>query len=208
MTDDRPRPQYGEYATDAEQASALERSGVTPKPDASATPTDSTGRPLPPNPTTSPLAAPLPGTQRFPAPRSAGARSKAPFPAPHTGVSARTLADRTATVFLLSFGFVYLLGSTTTCLNLAPALNTLFGQMGIGHYTATPETSGVGIGILVGQALIWLAVAAWSYRRIASGRMSWWVPVVGAIASVIITATLLGILLAGDPAFIAFATRT
>ena len=213
MTDDRPRPQYGEYASDAEQASALERSGATPHPDLSAKSADSTGQPTPPKPGTSLTSSPGtaaagPGTRGPAATRLARPQPKAPFPTTRGGHTAAKLADRTGTIFLLSFGFVYLLGSSGTYLNLASGLGTLFDQMGIGHYTPTSQTSGVGIGIIVGQALIWLVVAAWSYRRIVAGRTSWWVPLIGAIASVILTATLLGILLAGDPAFLAYATRT
>lgn len=108
---------------------------------------------------------------------------------------------------MLSFGLVYLLGSAATYLNLADMLDTLFAQMGIGKYTPTSMTAGVGIGIVVAQAIIWLIAAVWSYRRIRSGRMSWWVPFICGLASIAITATLLGILLAGDPAFAVFSTR-
>lgn len=188
MTDERPRPQYGEYASDAEQASALERSGATV-----------------PTPAKSPTPSTVPAPQSS-APDPASRRTARASDALPGGTASR-IADRTATVFLLSFGFVYVVGSSISYLNLASALSDLFTQMGIGHYTPTSMTSAVGIGIIVGQAVVWLIVVAWSYRRITTNRTSWWVPLLGVIASVVITAILLGILLAGDPAFIAYSTR-
>ncbi|MBB5633785.1 hypothetical protein BKA04_002008 [Cryobacterium mesophilum] len=189
MTDDRPRPEYGEYASEAEQAAALERSGVMPQPPAA------------------PSSLPAPSQQAPSHPPAPNPATRRPGPALQGGISPARAVDRVATIFMLSFGLVYLFGSAATYLNLAAMLDTLYAQMGIGEYTPTSMTAGVGVGIIVVQVIIWLIAAVWSYRRIRSGRMSWWVPFIAGLAGFAITATLLGILLAGDPAFAAFSTR-
>ncbi len=179
-TDGRPLPQYGEYASASEQASAIERSGVA--------------RPQP-------AAAVVPASPEVPA--TPAVRAK------RTQLSSRTASqavDRIATIFLLSFGFVYVIGGAESFFTLGASLNRLFLQLGIGDYTPTSLTPIIGIMIVVSQGIMWLIAAGSSYVRISRGRKSWWVPVAGGAVSFLVFAVLLGILLSADPAFLAYAS--
>ena len=169
MSDERPQPEYGEYASESEQASAIERSGA-PRP-----------KPAPPS---------VPAT-------ASARRGSAQVPVRTTA----NAANRIITIFLLSFGLVYVIGGAESFLSLGASMERLFGQLGIGTYTPTSLTTVIGIVILVSQGIIWLITAGWSYVRMSRGRVSWWIPVAGGVASLLVSAALLGIVLGADPAF-------
>ena len=171
-----PSPEYGEYASPEEQAKAIARSRSEEVPRSTA----SVPPPAPAAPVTAPTATPAA------APAAAG------------------VLDRLVTVVLLALGLVYLIGGAGGYLDLATTLDTVYAQFGIGEYTPTSATSAFGIAFVASQAVIWVVSAAWSYRRLARGRRSWWVPVLGAVASFVVTVALFGALLASDPAFLAY----
>lgn len=125
-------------------------------------------------------------------------------PTPSAAPASGGMLDRLVTVVLLALGLVYLIGGAGGYLDLATTLDTVYAQFGIGEYTPTPATSAFGIAFVASQAVIWLSAAVWSYRRLSRGRRSWWVPVLGAVATFLVTVTLFGALLAKDPAFLAY----
>lgn len=174
----RQRPEYGEYASPEEQAQAIARS----QPREASVPSD---RP--------PHAAPAP----------APAAPTGSLPAPQAATPVRT-GDRVATVFLLALGLVYLIGGAGGYLALGTTLDTVYAQFGLGDYTPTSATPAFGVAIVACQAVIWITTALWSYRRLSRGRRSWWVPALGAVATFLVTVVLFGVLLAGDPAFLAY----
>ncbi len=139
--------------------------------------------------------APASGT----APSLPAAGSRAAPAASSAGV-----LDRFATVLLLALGLVYLIGGAGGYLDLARTLDTVYAQFGIGEYTPTPATSAFGLAFVACQTVVWVAAAVWSYRRLSRGRRSWWVAVLGAVVSFVVTVVLFGALLAGDPAFLAY----
>jgi hypothetical protein len=171
----RQRPEYGEYASPEEQERAIARS-LPPGSSASAEP------PSPPVTTGPSVQNPLPPASRT----TAGA------------------GDRAATILLLSLGLLYLIGGAGGYLSLGTTLDTVYSQFGLGDYTPTASTTAFGIAILACQAIIWIASVVWSYRRLTHGRRSWWVPLLGALATFLVTVVLFGVLLAGDPAFVAY----
>ncbi len=164
---ERPKPQYGEYASEDERAAALARSG------GSSTHAD-------------PQAPPVDGT----------AHSKIPAP------DHRNPFDRIVTVFLLSFGAVTIFGSAANFLNFGEKLPQMVAELGMGEFHATAHTAGMGIVMLVGQALLWVLAAVWSYRRMRRQKLSWWVPVLLGALSFIVLSILLGSVLSTDPSFI------
>jgi hypothetical protein len=168
------RPQYGEYASEEEQAKAIARSGAAPAPRKPADPVR-------------PASASA---------RSASARSASP-----------RIADRMATIFLLAFGLVYLIGGVGSYLDLPTAMRAVYEQFGIDGYTPLPQTAAIGVAIVASQAVIWLVTAVWAYRRLAAARVAWWIPVLGAVVSFLVSVILLGSLLVADPDLLAHLTR-
>jgi Family of unknown function (DUF6264) len=191
-TESTPRPEYGEYASAAEQAEAIERSGV-PRAGLPSAEARSAGAAR--------AGLPAASVENSPVARSASVPST--MPPTRTGTWA---LDRVVTIFLLSFGLVFVIGGAGTYLSLDASLESMFSQLGVGEYTPTSMTGIVGIIIVVSESIIWLLATGWSYARLNRGRLAWWIPVVAGVVSFIVSAILIGILLSTDPAFLAYAT--
>ena len=128
----------------------------------------------------------------------------APEQPPSAAAAPGGMLDRLVTVVLLALGLVYLIGGAGGYLDLPTTLDTVYAQFGIGDYTPIAATAAFGIAFVASQAVIWVISALWSYRRLSRGRRSWWVPMLGAIATFLVTVALFGALLASDPAFLAY----
>lgn len=118
------------------------------------------------------------------------------------------LLDSVATIFLLSFGLVYVIGGAETYLNLGTMLHSMLTQLDMGDYHPTEQTAPIGVAILVVQSVIWVITAVWAYRRMSHAKHAWWVAVTGGVLAFLISSVLLGVLLAADPAFMAAITKT
>jgi hypothetical protein len=165
MADDRPLPQYGEYATPEQQAAAMGKHYVAPV--------------APPTPETRVNLAP-PGA---PGQRPLGQRS----PGERPGVAGNA-ADRFATIFQLGIGFVFLLNSDY--FHVAENFNTLSTQLGL-----TQKVSGsldqFGWVLLAANILFLAATMLWAYTRIRRDKLTFWVPVVGYVAFSLVVGVIL-----------------
>ena len=173
---ERPKPEYGEYASDEEYASALKRSGFEPKQEEAPTPPFSG---VPQNASHRASHSPLTSTPR-----------------------GHEFLDRIVTIFLLAFGIVSIIGGAPNYLNLAKTLQDTISRIGMGEYHASALTSGFGVAMLASQVILWVIAAVWSFRRLSSRKRAWWIPVVAGVLSFIVLTVLLGILLAGDPSLV------
>lgn len=57
-------------------------------------------------------------------------------------------------------------------------------------------------------AVGWSATAFLSIRRMRRGRLTWWLPIVGALVTTIIASICVAIPMMGDPAFVSFLTSS
>ena len=169
---ERPRPEYGEYASDDEYAAALARSGAEP------------------------VRSPHPVLQVHRESQRPTASERS------TAVSTRRAFDRIATVFFLAFGAVSILGSAANFMNFRQSLPEMVTQLGMGEFHSTEQTAMMGIVMLASQVLLWAAAAVWSFRRIKRLKLAWWVPILVGAISFILLSILLGSVLAADPTFI------
>lgn len=174
--DARPAPRYGQYATPEEVAAAL-------------------GLPAPPKPGERLDARPPAGIGTNGS-AAASSRSSAP---PLTG--ARSW-DRFATIFLLLFGLANLVLGAPALLQLDATLReSLVDFPGIGDIAFGAATRWVGQGILVAHALVFTGTALLAWRRLGSGRISFWVPLVGALAAMIVVVAGVSFIPILDPVF-------
>jgi hypothetical protein len=88
--------------------------------------------------------------------------------------------------------------------NLAALLQQTYDQLGIGEFTSIELALSMGGVINGGRILIVIAVIALSLWRISRGRTAFWIPLAGAVASGIFVTVCSVIVMANDPAFIAF----
>ncbi|MFJ6651974.1 DUF6264 family protein [Microbacterium sp. NPDC091313] len=113
------------------------------------------------------------------------------------------LADRIVAIALLAYGVVNVAVTAPRLFYFAGFANDYFSMMGV-DATFTND----------GAAAVWGPVAAISYvagfvatavvtwRRLRSGRIAFWVPIVGAVLTTIVVAVCITVPLSGDPAFL------
>lgn len=114
----------------------------------------------------------------------------------------RRRAGRMITAVLLGIGLVNVLTSIPGFLDLASSLNQSLKMLGLegsfSNFAAAKTWGTVGlIVMMVGYAFtVWMSV-----RRIARGRSSWWVPLVGFLVTMILVTICVSVPMMGDPAF-------
>lgn len=179
--DPRPRPAYGEYATPEEQRAAIRE----PAPETASVPSVS--------------AAPIVEPAR-PA-RSGAAR---PARATTRAATPTRAADRIVTFALLAYGLFTVIGAVPQLWHFTELAQTALDLAGVdATFTNTAQGDIWGpVGAIV-YILGWLVTAALSWVSVSRGRISWWIPLVGAIVTSLAVTVCLTIPLFGDPALIA-----
>jgi hypothetical protein len=203
----RPRPQYGEYATPEEQRAAIKQPAEwqleTLKTDAA------TDRP--------PHPQPAPGSYRPGGPQHDPDAQHTPGPQPQPGLhwpqeesrppqlnqeqrGRAGVGDRLVTFVLLGFGLANVLNIAADAMqdgrgmrDALAAMGPSYGEIG----TAMPAWLWQGQAII--YVVVWLATLFASLSAMRRGRRSWWIPVLGAIVAGILFFALFAIALGEHP---------
>ncbi|MFT4230381.1 MAG: DUF6264 family protein [Microbacterium sp.] len=195
--DGRPRPRYGEYATPEEQRARIQQPDVATALDAATIPVASDARARAAQASSDPAPWLDPASPGLGAAQQFGA-------AP---VRARRPADRIATIVLLVYGAVSVFLSVPSFFDLPAVANQTLEVLGAsGEFTNLDSAAlwgPVAAAALVGGFVV---TAVLSLRRLRSGRLTWWVPLVGAVATYAVVYVCLAVPLVGDPAFVEYAT--
>lgn len=166
------RPQYGELATPEEQRAA-----------AGLPPIDHT--PPPAGPVGPPIA---PGTSR---PQDADTTPR------------RHPVDRLVTIALLAYGLVNVVVTGLSYLDLASVMNQSMEILGIdGEFTNFAQGRLWGTVAAAVLAIGWALTAMLSLRRLRRGRITWWLPLVGAVVTMFVVSICISVPMLGDPAFV------
>ncbi|MGB4777059.1 DUF6264 family protein [Microbacterium sp.] len=143
------------------------------------------------------IREPLPQVSASPAPAPVSHRH------PHTAVAARPsrTADRIITLALLGYGLVTVMSTVPQLWDFAEFAQTWMRLAGI-DATFTNTTQGEVWGRIGAIAFLvgWVATALISWRSLMARRVSWWIPLVGAIATFVVASVCLTVPLLGDPA--------
>jgi len=109
---------------------------------------------------------------------------------------------------LLAYGAVNVVLSIASFLDLAGVADMTYRVMGIpGSFTDTAAAHGWGIAAAI-VLVLGYALTAWlALRTMRRGRRSWWIPVVGAVATTIVVSVCVSVPLMTDPAFLDFLGR-
>lgn len=175
----RPRPQFGEYATPEEQRNAIK----VPLDDVESMPVESQES------TSSHISV-------------QGSRDSA-APAPAAGPS----GDRIATMILLGVGLMTVVLSAAALTDLPTAIRTTFVQLDVGNYTTASLGSAMGWTALITQAALWITALWLSLRNLRKGRKAWWIPLVFGVVANIVMFGCIAIAMTGDPAFGEYVSR-
>lgn len=195
MTEQRPK--YGEYATPEEQR----RLAGLPPLDAVAEPPVAAG--ATPLPGTAAPGAAAPGTAASvtAAPGTAASGTAAPGTAA-SGTRPRQ-GDRIATIALLAYGLINVITSAASYLDLPTVMNETMRILGV-EREFTNFAQGRLWGTVAAIVLVvgWGVTAALSIRRLRRGKLAWWVPLVGAVATMFVVMICITVPMLGDPAFL------
>ncbi|MFT4258827.1 DUF6264 family protein [Microbacterium sp.] len=113
--------------------------------------------------------------------------------------------DRLVTIVLLAYGLVNVIATGLSYLDLPGVMNEVMGVLGIeGEFTNYAQGRLWGTVAAVVLVLGWTLTAALAIRRLRRGRLTWWVPVVGAVITSVVTGVILTVPMLGDPAFVAY----
>jgi hypothetical protein len=153
MTDDRPMPEYGEYATPEQQAAAMGRVYVPP--------------------------------EQVAAEQAIAEHAMTQV----TLARPPSYANRFFTVFLLGLGAVTLIEMIPIYFNYASLFK---GQiaLGLGSLTVPSSINGAGIPTLIANVVLYGASVVLSVLAIRRGRLSFYIPLAGAILFYLIAAIL------------------
>ncbi|MAP63607.1 MAG: hypothetical protein CMH34_07670 [Microbacterium sp.] len=180
----RPRPQFGEYATPEEQRRRIRQPDATWDLDS--------GRhtaSAPPVPAPTPSAAPAPAASAGEDSIDADLKRR------------RRFADRVITVGLLVYGLFNVLTSIPLFTDYSAYADTLFEMMGLEATLGDPDGARMwGLAAAIVLGLGWLATALLSWANLRRGRISWWIPLVGALVFSFASGLLLTVPLFSDPA--------
>lgn len=172
----RPRPQYGEYATPEEQRARIQRPEVTEALEAGVAP------------------------QPKPVVEQRASSKPAPMPVPTTRGGR---IDRIVTFGLLVYGLFSVVTTIIQLLNFPEYANN-FARVFRVDATFTNLTAGYlwGAAAAAVTGIGWLLTALFTWRSMKRGRISFWIPIVGALISTIIAAVLSLIGMSSDPQFL------
>lgn len=166
------RPQYGELATPEEQRAAAG---------------------LPPLDHTPPPSSPvvMPFSTADPAPSVADTTTR------------RHPVDRLVTIALLAYGLINVVVSGLSYLDLASVMNQSMEILGIeGEFTNFAQGRLWGTVAAAVLAIGWSLTAVLSIRRLRRGRITWWLPLVGALVTMFVVSICISVPMFGDPAFV------
>jgi len=117
----------------------------------------------------------------------------------------RNPIDRFVAIGLLAYGLVNVVSTSMSYLNLPDVLTEVMKIMGIdGEFTNYAQGRLWGTIAAIVLFVGWALTTVFTVRRLRRGKLSWWVPLVGAAATMIAASICIAIAMMGDPAFIAY----
>lgn len=175
MTDERSRPQYGEYASAQEQAKIIANS-------------------LPP------LPAVLQPKDAIAPPAAAPPTAAAVAPA----VRPRRRWDLVLSIGLLTYAAVTIVTGFAQYSDLPGLLNQIYAQQGIGTFAGTGFAATAGFAINASNLVIYAIVLPLTVRQLRGNRLAFWIPLSGGVLAGIITGSLVIAVMLNDPTFTAY----
>ncbi|WP_396668045.1 DUF6264 family protein [Microbacterium sp. R86528] len=177
--DPRPRPQYGEYATVEEQQARIRQPDITQALDTGVVADVPEGQL---SPDVVPAETPLAG--------NSGARREV----------RRRPFDRAATIGLLVYGLITVVTSFTELVEYNPYAEQMLSMMGVDtDLAATIVGQSWGIAAALVLVFGWFVTAVLSWMSMSRGRISWWIPLVGAFVFTGVSALLMLVPLMNTP---------
>lgn len=188
--DDQPRPKYGELAPEGWSWTPPEvpvEAGTEPE-------ATSTATPAAPAQTAVPAFSDRPGPQY-------------PLTTHTTPPTAASRGNRTWTIALIVVGFLGMLYTASTIVFLTTSFQLLHERFKLDTYSPA-ATTGVIITVgVIAQIVIWVGSTWLSVSLMRGGKVSFYVPLVAGVVSVVALFIIVFIMMASDPALLNYFTN-
>lgn len=113
--------------------------------------------------------------------------------------------DRILTIALMAYGLISVIINTAAYLDLSSMMNDSMEIIGIeGEFTNFAQAKIWGTIAAFVLVVGWMLTAWLSFKRLRTGKLTWWVPLVGAAVTMIIVSLCIAVPMMGDPAFISY----
>ena len=207
MIDSRPRPEYGEYATPAEQAEAM---GITVEELAAvrapkAAPGKADGKPDG-KPDTTPARKTkdtVPASTETTAPALAPPRAEDAIPLPPPAPATPRRWDRAVSLALVFFGVYLVFGSIGSFRQFGTAMAETTKQLGYGEFTLIAMADSFGFWLSIIEPVILVITVGITLIRLRSGKLAFYIPIIGAVVGGVIFFIFFAVLWFSDPALAA-----
>lgn len=196
MSESRPRPQFGEYASPEEQRARIaepideqraEELGIAPVVPVERQPRQQQEP-----------------TLREQTREQAHERGVVQPGAPAVAARRPVAGDRIATSILLGLGLVGLIVTMPGLLDLPGLIRPALVQMGVSGYSSDGLASAMGILALGLQIALWVGAIILSSRSLRAGRLTFWIPLVAGVAANLVVVICLAVAMGADPAFMEY----
>lgn len=107
------------------------------------------------------------------------------------------------TVGFLVFGVINVTQTVAAARDLGAVLQEVFAEQGLGRFTNTAAANGVGWAVIAVNVLALVLAIFFSVPRLRLHRTTFWIPLVCAAGSLLITTGLMVGIAVSDPAFMA-----
>lgn len=172
---ERPRPEYGEYASPQGQADAIAKA-------------------LPPvSPLLRPADRPAAVTPAAPAERTIS-----PVLTP---LRPRRRWDLILSIALLAYGLLTVFGGLVQYSDIPAIINQAYAAQRIGEFTSIEQAETVGTTIMVANVALYAITAFLTVKLLRARRLAFYVPLIGGAVAATITVILILTLVVNDPAF-------
>lgn len=194
MTEQRPRPQYGEYASPEEQARAI---GVPLEHAHHAT--------SPVVPAVEPAQKPQKSERGAPHPETGKQAGQPDAVGLGAATRVKRSRDTVVTVMLLMLGLAWVLLSIPGTSDLAGTLDRTYALQGYtGHYGPVALASTLGLVINISSLVLWGATCAVSVAVLRRHRRAFYIPIIGAVLSGLVVVALTLVAMFNDPGLLAY----
>ncbi|HCS61917.1 MAG TPA: hypothetical protein DIW46_11085 [Microbacterium sp.] len=113
--------------------------------------------------------------------------------------------DRIVTIALLAYGLVNVVTAGMSYLDLPTVMNESMNMLGVpGEFTNFEQGKLWGMIAAVLLVIGWVITAWLSVRRLRKGKLTWWLPIVGAAVTMLVVGVCITVPMMGDPAFISY----
>jgi hypothetical protein len=139
------------------------------------------------------------------APASTAVAAPPAEPAETPATPARRPWDRAVTIALLAYGVINVFMTSMSYLDLSTLMNDSMKILGIeGEFSNFDQARVWGTVAAVVLIVGWVITAWLSMRRLRTGKITWWLPLVGAAVTMLVASFCIAVPMMGDPAFIAY----